>query len=192
MAEQLSFWNGIASDWDRAIGDAGNDYWTCLQEPALRRMVGDTAGQQALDLATGNGIVARWLARGGADVLGTDGSRKMVELATARTFVGEATTGTAEFQTLDLMDEDEVVKFTFAEKDRVVSGIRTFLVDACSHSVQSRGLDIITINMAVMDISDLKPLATLVTRLLKPRSGRCVWPRSQPQTRHSDAVDLDL
>lgn len=111
MAESLLFWDGIASDWDKAIGDAGNDYWTYLQEPVLRRMVGDIAGQQALDLATGNGIVARWLAREGATVLGTDGSRKMVELARARTFVGETTPGTARFQQLDLMNQGEVDEF---------------------------------------------------------------------------------
>ena len=117
MAESLAFWDGIASDWDKAIGDAGagNDYWTHLQEPVLRRMLGSVSGQQAVDLATGNGIVARWLAQEGANVLGTDGSQKMVELAAARTFVSEATPGTAQFQRLDLSDITEVTRFASSQ-----------------------------------------------------------------------------
>lgn len=120
MAEPLSFWENIASDWDKGIGDSGNDYWTYLQEPALRRMVGSAVGQHALDVATGNGIVARWLARDGANALGTDGSQKMVDLAAARTTVGERTAGTIHFQTLNLIDDDDVDDFTSAQLERLV------------------------------------------------------------------------
>jgi SAM-dependent methyltransferase len=117
MAESLVFWEGIASDWDKAIGDAGvdNDYWTHLQEPVLRRMLGHVCGEQALDLATGNGIVARWLARDGVSVLGTDGSQRMVDIATARTFVGETAPGKVRFQRLDLLSEAEVDEFAAAQ-----------------------------------------------------------------------------
>lgn len=120
MEDPLTFWDNIASDWDKGIGDAGNDYWTYLQEPALRRMVRPTAGEQALDLATGNGIVARWLAREGANVLATDGSPKMVGLAAARTTIGDITTGTIHFQTLNLIVNNEVDNFALAQLERLV------------------------------------------------------------------------
>lgn len=37
---------------------------------------------------------------------------------------------------------------------------------------QPDGYDVIVINMAIMDLADLTPLASLVARLLKPHSGR--------------------
>ena len=120
MAEPLAFWDNIASHWDKGVGDAGNDYWTYLQQPVLRGMAGSVGGQQALDLATGNGIVARWLAREGASVLATDGSQKMVDLAAARTAIGDATTGTIRFQTLNLVDDNDVESFAMVQLDRLV------------------------------------------------------------------------
>lgn len=126
MAEPLAFWENIASDWDKGIGDAGNDYWTYLQEPALRRMVGPTAGEQALDLATGNGIVARWLAQEGVNVLATDGSRNMLELAAARTTIGDTTTGKIRFQTLNLIDNNDVDNFASAQLERLVCDLSLY------------------------------------------------------------------
>lgn len=40
--------------------------------------------ERALDLATGNGLVAHWLAQAVAKVIATDGSRKMLDLAEMR------------------------------------------------------------------------------------------------------------
>jgi SAM-dependent methyltransferase len=140
MADSLSFWDGIASDWDKAIGDTGNDYWTYLQEPVLKRMVGEVTGQQALDLATGNGIVARWLAQAGAYVLGTDGSQKMVSLATARTFVAEPASGSAHFQRLDLMMENDVELFISAQGERRVGiALKPFLLHRLIRTARRRG-----------------------------------------------------
>ena len=66
------------------MGQDGNEYWNMLQVPCLKRLVPLKPGLKALDLATGNGLVARWLAAGGADVTATDGSEKMLEHATRR------------------------------------------------------------------------------------------------------------
>lgn len=72
--------------WDESIGKDGNKYWRILQEPSLGRLLGDRLRDpalggkvKALDLATGNGLCARWLAAQGADVLATDGSENMLE-----------------------------------------------------------------------------------------------------------------
>lgn len=84
-AEALSKWDAIASYWDAGIGRDGNKYWRALQEPCLRRMLGAhlaKPGCRALDLATGNGLCARWLkAQGAAEVVATDGSEDMLVIA---------------------------------------------------------------------------------------------------------------
>ncbi len=114
--EALAAWNDIASFWDSQIGKDGNKYWRKLQEPSLSRLLGpilaSKPGCRALELATGNGLCARWLAARGAEVLATDGSEKMVEIA--RTYyeskdgegAGEGK-GKIEFRRLDVTSGEE-------------------------------------------------------------------------------------
>ena len=82
--DALAAWDANASFWDAAMGSTGNDYYRVLELPALKRMVQVKKGERALDLATGNGLVAHWLAQAGANVIATDGSREMLDLALMR------------------------------------------------------------------------------------------------------------
>ena len=79
--EAMKSWETNAEFWDEGIGKGGNKYWKLLQLPTLKRMIDVRPGSKALDLATGNGIAARWLASEGASVLATDGSPDMLEKA---------------------------------------------------------------------------------------------------------------
>lgn len=82
--DALSRWETCATFWDETIGRDGNKYWKVLQEPCLGRLLGGHLAKPAaaaLELATGNGLCARWLADRGASVLATDGSSNMLELA---------------------------------------------------------------------------------------------------------------
>lgn len=93
--------------------DSGNDYYRFLELPALERMVVPRSGEKALDLATGNGLVARWLVEHRLDVLATDGSHDMVQYAQVRTSSwaqsrGTAVTGQISFEHLDLVDNEQV------------------------------------------------------------------------------------
>jgi len=81
----LDSWEANAEFWDGAVGEEGNRYWQLLQAPCLERMIPVQPDCKALDLATGNGLGARWLASKGAFVLATDGSEKMIALATRHT-----------------------------------------------------------------------------------------------------------
>ena len=86
--EALSKWEAIADYWDTRIGPGGNKYWRLLQEPCLRRMLSEQLAWKpflrALDLATGNGLCARWLkAEGVGEVVAADGSASMLETAKA-------------------------------------------------------------------------------------------------------------
>ncbi|KAK2761226.1 hypothetical protein FQN54_001748 [Arachnomyces sp. PD_36] len=150
----LYCWNINAAFWDELMGDGGNDYFTDLELPALERMSAIQGGERALDLATGNGLVARWLAAQGAgSVIGTDGSEKMVEHARKRGVAayGEDTAGgKMSYQVLDVTDEKALEEFIERE---VESG--------------GGGFDIITMNMAIMDIPTLDPIAAALPRLLR-------------------------
>ncbi len=80
----LETWQVNAKVWDENHGVDGGKYWKVLQEPCLERLLGPrlAAGQcHALELSTGNGICARWLAARGAKVTATDGSSQMIERA---------------------------------------------------------------------------------------------------------------
>ncbi|OAA60419.1 methyltransferase type 11 [Niveomyces insectorum RCEF 264] len=79
----LAAWSANAADWDAAMGFDGNQYWRALERPrrllrckqvlperlagsgagpGSRRTLTPTSGVRALDLGTGNGLTARWLA----------------------------------------------------------------------------------------------------------------------------------
>lgn len=84
--ESVASWKTNASYWDDSIGQDGNKYWKRLQLPALERMVSFQPDGEtwALELATGNGLVARWLTSKGASVLATDVSSEMLEISARR------------------------------------------------------------------------------------------------------------
>jgi 2-polyprenyl-3-methyl-5-hydroxy-6-metoxy-1,4-benzoquinol methylase len=112
MSTFLSTWSAIASYWDSGVGQDGNKYWRVLQEPSLTRLLGDhlsRPGCRALDLATGNGLCARWLAARGAKVVATDGSEAMVEIAKGRS------EGGIEFGVLDVTSGGDWERFLEGE-----------------------------------------------------------------------------
>ena len=138
-ARALAAWETIAPDWDAAITADGNKYWRRLQEPSLTRLLSPTfssnANCRALDLATGNGLCARWLlARGAGSVLATDGSEGMLDLARVH---GHGYEG-MRFRKVDVTSEKDL--------GGLVEEARG-------------GFDVVLMNMAIMDVGDLEPLA---------------------------------
>ena len=101
----IDSWEANAQHWDTTMGSEGNKYWQLLELPSLKRLAPVAPGCKALDLATGNGLVARWLASEGASVVATDGSRNMLDLAARRTNpdLGESIT----YQSLDMSRASE-------------------------------------------------------------------------------------
>jgi ubiquinone/menaquinone biosynthesis C-methylase UbiE len=75
---QPATWDEIAAWFDDKQGDGG-DLWH-----AVLRLLGPVEGRTVLDLACGNGALARGLARSGARVTGADLSRPLIDRARAR------------------------------------------------------------------------------------------------------------
>ena len=73
----------LASWWDEKQGDEGDLWHRALITPPLFQLLGSVADQRVLDLACGNGYIARRLARQGACVTGVDASAAMIERARA-------------------------------------------------------------------------------------------------------------
>ncbi|KAJ5161651.1 S-adenosyl-L-methionine-dependent methyltransferase [Penicillium capsulatum] len=151
----LTPWEENAAIWDEAMGDEGNHYFRLLELPILEKLVPRQRGSRAIDLATGNGLVARWLVQEGMSVLATDGASAMVERARARTNDcyqrGQLSDEhQISFQTLDVTDPGSWQEF--------MSNI----------SEPKHGFDIITMNMALMDIKHIEPLASSLKQLLNP------------------------
>ncbi|KAJ5679890.1 hypothetical protein N7462_008134 [Penicillium macrosclerotiorum] len=148
----LSSWETYAASWDLGMGDEGNDYFQHLELPILEKLIINPEGSLALDLATGNGLVARWLARKGATVVATDGAPSMVERAIARTAKLRSERNIS-FYVLDVTSSSSC--------DHFVSRIARTLPVGDS-------FDIVSMNMAVMDIPDLEILASFLGRILTP------------------------
>ncbi|EGD94667.1 hypothetical protein TESG_02175 [Trichophyton tonsurans CBS 112818] len=155
----VAAWDQLAEAWDMLMGTPGNDYYTVIELPALERLVQPKPGDCALDLATGNGLVAHWMAQKGSSVLATDGSSAMVTKARARQSkrLEENGEGKVSYKILDVTDPQHFEEL-----------------------IQSRGIgaggafDIITMNMAIMDVSTLEHLANALPKLLKRDGGRFV------------------
>lgn len=116
-------WEAFAASWDEGMGDEGNQYFSVLEFPVLKKLAKVHNETRALDLATGNGLVARWLAQEGASVLATDGSKAMVERARTRTASwyerGLLPEGKIVFDILDVTDPGAWKNLSFSHPEMV-------------------------------------------------------------------------
>jgi 2-polyprenyl-3-methyl-5-hydroxy-6-metoxy-1,4-benzoquinol methylase len=144
-------WNAKATYWDEHMAD-GNRFQVELIGPALERLLQVQPGERILDVACGNGLNARWMARLGAKVLGVDFSRVFLERARARkTPWDERIT----YREIDATDEAALLAL----------GEGTFNAIVCS--------------MAMMDMAEIGPLVRAARALLAP-GGRFVFSVQHP------------
>jgi SAM-dependent methyltransferase len=81
--EVKAIWNANAEYWDGRMGE-GNAFHKTLVEPAQLRLLSIKPGQRILDIACGNGQFASKMATLGAQVLATDFSEKMIDIARSK------------------------------------------------------------------------------------------------------------
>jgi SAM-dependent methyltransferase len=131
-------WQELATWYDQKQGDGGDLWHRALIDPALFALIGEVAGLEVLDLACGNGYIARRLARAGARVTAVDASARIVELAQAREAV-----------------EPLGISYQVADAARL-------------DRLTTASVDLVVCNMALMDIADAAGALVEVSRLLRP------------------------
>ena len=131
-------WDGMATWWDAKQADTGDLWHRARIDPVLLRVLGDVAGARLLDLACGNGYLARHLARQGAAVTALDSSDSMLEPARAR----EAA-------------EPLGISYHLADAAHL-----DLLADGA--------FDVVVCNMALMDIADAAGAIDEIGRVLRP------------------------
>lgn len=145
-------WNQNAEVWDNIQGDDGNQTQGLLVNPAAERLLEPQPGQTILEIACGNGVFARRLARLGAQVIATDFSEQLLARAQARS---AELAGRIEYRLVDATNEQELLALGTGRFDAAVC------------------------NMALMDIATLEPLLAALGTLLKP-GGRFVFSVTHP------------
>ncbi|MBI4233700.1 MAG: class I SAM-dependent methyltransferase, partial [Chloroflexi bacterium] len=138
MQRQTVTWEQMAAWWDQKQGEEGDLWHRTLINPTVLRVLGSVARQRVLDLACGNGALARQLARMGAQVTGVDASVPVIRLARQR----------EEMAPLG-------ITYHVAEATRL-------------ETLQTSPFDIVVCNMGLMDIADAEGAIREGARVLRP------------------------
>ncbi|NMB67169.1 MAG: class I SAM-dependent methyltransferase [Chloroflexi bacterium] len=144
-------WNRNAAFWDGYFQE-GNDFHRLLVSPAVERLLELQPGEQVLDVACGNGALARRLADLGARVTACDVSPVFIERARARSAgYGERVA----YALADATDESQLL------------------------ALGEGRFDAATCTMALMDMAQIEPLFRALARLVRP-GGRFVFTTMHP------------
>jgi 2-polyprenyl-3-methyl-5-hydroxy-6-metoxy-1,4-benzoquinol methylase len=145
-AESQRIWNGNARWWDARMGE-GNDWHTRLIAPTVNRLLDLRSGESVADLACGNGLLARDMARQGVRVLACDFSAEFLDCARTRS---SEYADRIEYRLMDLSDPQQLAALGTAQFDAAVC------------------------NMAIMDMAAITPLLAAVRRAVRA-GGRFVF-----------------
>jgi len=154
VAETRAIWDAKADYWDEQMGE-GNLFHRELIGPAVERLLAIQPGELVLDVASGNGQLARRLASLGARVLATDFSARFLELARVRTDAMPEVTGRVEYRQVNATDPGQLMALGEGRYDAV------------------------TCLMGMMDMPEIDPLLAAAPRLLRP-GGRFVFAIQHP------------
>ncbi len=130
--DRTARYDAIADFYDGVVGNDVSDPATS----ALLQLLGDVSGRRVLDLACGQGRVARELARGAATVVGADISQALLHRARAA-------------------EDDEPLGVTYLETDVTSAG-----------ALKGEVFDAVVCNFGLSDIDDLDAALTTVARVL--------------------------
>lgn len=138
--DDLSVWETNAAFWDTCMGDDSNSFHREVVRPGVTELLSPQAGDVILDIACGNGNYSAFMAKRGAKVLAFDQSPAMIALARKRQ---------RPFQ--------ERIEFCVADAAKLESLLPLRRTPPFSKAVSC---------MAIMDISDVRPLFEALQTLL--------------------------
>ncbi len=146
-------WDSLAGDWDTRMGNESNSFHREIIRPSTLKLLNPQKGEHILDVACGNGNFSRYLAELGVKVTAFDYSAEMIKYAKERS---KDSAEFIDYQIADATKYDELM---------VLQG--------------DKGFDKAVSNMAVMDISDIRPLLQAVYDML-PDGGIFVFSGIHP------------
>jgi ubiquinone/menaquinone biosynthesis C-methylase UbiE len=147
-------WSSIADWYDQLVGETGSEYHREVVLPGVLRLLAPQAGQHILDVASGQGVLARLLAAKGAHVTALDASRELVQLARDRLKAASPETQ-IDFRVADARELDFLPEGQFDSA-------------ACV--------------LAIQNIHPIQPVFTGISRALKP-NGKFVLAMMHPHFR---------
>jgi 2-polyprenyl-3-methyl-5-hydroxy-6-metoxy-1,4-benzoquinol methylase len=153
-------WEQKAAFWDTLHGDEGNRFHRQLVAPAVERLLALQPGERVLDVACGNGALARRLAALGGQVMAVDFSPALIERARER---GQLAGSPIHYAVVDATDEAALADL----------GAGQFAAIVCA--------------MALMDMPLIAPLYRAVRRLLA-ENGRFIFATAHPAFNSSNPV----
>ncbi|MGA3067545.1 MAG: class I SAM-dependent methyltransferase [Tepidisphaeraceae bacterium] len=77
-------WNKVAAWYDQLVGEQGSEFHRQIVIPGALRLMKLTAGEAALDVACGQGVLCRALAERGIIPTGVDAAKTLIESARQR------------------------------------------------------------------------------------------------------------
>ena len=154
LDESRRIWDTNADAWDAKMSSGGG-FQTVLIEPTASRMLAIQPGERVLDIACGNGLFTRHLAKLGAQVVASDFSPRLIELAKART-------------------TENLDRISYHVADATIEAELLSLAGP-----EGAPFDAAVCNNAIMDMPAIEPLFRAVARLLKPQ-GRFVFTIMHP------------
>ncbi len=145
--DQNDSWDHVAGWYDELIGEHGSDHYREVILPGALRLIGPRPGQRVLDVACGQGVLARRLAAMDVDVLGVDSSQRLITVARKQS------------------EDDANQRFVVGDARDLDAAIER---DAAQSNVPKARYDVVTSIMALMNIEPLEPLFASVARALRP------------------------
>ena len=77
-------WNEVAGWYDKLVGEKGSDYHQNVIIPGALKLLAPQAGEKIIDIACGQGVFCRELAKAGAAVTGVDAAEGLIKAARDR------------------------------------------------------------------------------------------------------------
>jgi ubiquinone/menaquinone biosynthesis C-methylase UbiE len=77
-------WNEVAGWYDQLVGEKGSDYHQNVIIPGALRLLAPQKGEKIIDVACGQGVFSRELAKAGAAVTGVDAAENLIKAARSR------------------------------------------------------------------------------------------------------------
>lgn len=151
-------WEAVAAWYDDLQSSGQSDHYANVIIPGTLRLVQPREGLRVLDVACGQGVIARALAERGTSVVGVDGSPSLIEAARAR--AGGLSGGSAAFHVGDARDLGAL-------------------------GLEAASFDTATCIMALSNIEPIEPCLRAVHTLLKP-GGSLVFVIVHPAFRAPD------